>query len=71
MNGFLDMGEDSIERQYQNRMRYDARIRALISAQRQKNSQAKYEHAHNNATMKNIITKFNNVTKRNLKEIKN
>ena len=61
---FFYMGEDSIERQNQIYMGHHARMRAPRSSQRQKNSQAKHEHAHNNATMKNIITKVSNVIKK-------
>ena len=52
MNGLFDMGEDTIERWHQIRMCHHARIRTLRSSQRKKNSQAKYEHVHNNTTMK-------------------
>ena len=71
MSGFFDMGEDSIERWHQIRMRRHARIRSLRSAQRQKNSQAKHKNAHNNVTMKDFITKFNDATRRNLRRDKN
>ena len=67
MNGFFDVGEDSIGRWHQIRMRHCARIRSLRSAQTQKNCQAKHEHACNNVSLKNIITNVNNATKRNLK----
>ena len=62
------MGEDAIERWHQIRMRHHARIRSLRSDQRQKNSQAKFEHATNNANLKKIITDVNAKTKRNMKK---
>ena len=55
MNGFFDVDKDDIERWYQIRMRHHARIGSLRSDQRQKNSQAKFEHAANNTNLKKLL----------------
>lgn len=67
MNRFFDIAEDAIERWHHIHMHHYARIRALRSAERQKNSQAKYDHTHNITAMKNIITKVNKNTQRELR----
>ena len=55
MNGFFDMGEDAIEIWHQTRMHHHARIRSLRSDQRQKNSQAKFEHVANTTNLKKLL----------------
>ena len=67
INGFFDMGEDSIERWHQTRARHDARMRSLRSKEKQKLNIAKYEHVTNNSKINTIMSDVNEKTKTKFK----
>ena len=64
MNAFYDMGEDTIERWHQIRMRHYARIRSLRSLNMQKQNQAKYECTQINQDIAETIAYVKEQTKR-------
>ena len=55
LRGFYDMGEDSIERWHQIRLRCHHRIRHLRSIEKQKENQAKQQEVQNDQSIKDAI----------------
>jgi hypothetical protein len=65
--GFVEMGEDRIERSHQTRERDRQRLSRLRNETKMKESQAKFQHLRMNKDLREIQEKVNSHFVRNLK----
>jgi hypothetical protein len=66
-DGFVEMGEDRIERSHQTRERDRQRLSRLRNETKMKESQAKFQHLRMNKDLREIQEKVNSHFVRNLK----